>query len=444
KKPRALRDDDQAQRDAADGAHDAAFGSEVTPRAGKTPTPISVSGGAEAGHFMCRLMATAPEERHGLIAGFLLGELQDLLSLASLPDPKTSFLDLGMDSLLAVQFFNRLASDAGSSTTLRNTVIFEYPSVDELARYLSENLKTGVPNAVSSVGYRPVINYGSSSLKKPYTLCCLHDITGQAFGYSNLISPLDDLASVIGIQSPSPMDGQSSFDTYGDMIEAYSHAIKVEVEDGQPLVLLGWSMGGVIAHDLACCLSREGRKLDGLVILDAPSESTEMEQLLHRLMALDDSAAIERARELFLVCRDFEEFIINLADGQLGVDAGGSDRLKHAALLLPGWTNQRRAVDQVSESQLEPLLRMFHRNMLLMSERSGIPNGYFPGPAFLIRALETQDMLSGQTLGWDNYCDRVDVKDVRFSHVSLMGKQAAAAIGRAIGNWLETLKSYEI
>jgi acyl carrier protein len=71
---------------------------------------------------------------------FLQGELQAVLGLGAPPEPVTGFFELGMDSLMAVEFRNRLAKAFGPELALPNTLAFDYPSVAKLAAYLRENL----------------------------------------------------------------------------------------------------------------------------------------------------------------------------------------------------------------------------------------------------------------------------------------------------------------
>jgi acyl carrier protein len=102
---------------------------------------IATSGPSQNSDLMRRLKASSPDERQGLLITFLQGELQAVLGLASPPDPTTGFFDLGMDSLMAVEFRNRLSKAFGSSVPLPNTLAFDYPSLDKLAGYVLEMLK---------------------------------------------------------------------------------------------------------------------------------------------------------------------------------------------------------------------------------------------------------------------------------------------------------------
>ena len=85
--------------------------------------------------------AVAPEkERQEALVSFLQRELQAVLRLSSAPSPTVGFFDLGMDSLMAVEFRNRLNRAFAGEYTASNTVVFDYPDITSLANHISEEL----------------------------------------------------------------------------------------------------------------------------------------------------------------------------------------------------------------------------------------------------------------------------------------------------------------
>ena len=65
-------------------------------------------------------------------------ELVTVLRLDAAPAVDTGFFDLGMDSLMSVALRTRLQAAFGREFTVPDTVVFDYPNVTALARYLSE------------------------------------------------------------------------------------------------------------------------------------------------------------------------------------------------------------------------------------------------------------------------------------------------------------------
>ncbi|WP_190127109.1 type I polyketide synthase, partial [Streptomyces inusitatus] len=102
--------------------------------------------GAEtAGSFEERLAGLAPAEREQAIMELVRTQVAAVLGYQGPDDVDAGrgFLDLGFDSLTAVELRNRLTATAG--LRLPVTLIFDYPSPAALAAYLGERLGKGDP-----------------------------------------------------------------------------------------------------------------------------------------------------------------------------------------------------------------------------------------------------------------------------------------------------------
>lgn len=75
-------------------------------------------------------------QRAGFVTEFLQREVQNFLRLAQPPAASSRFLDLGTDSLMAIELRNRLHSQFGGAFTINATAVFDYPTIGELAGYL--------------------------------------------------------------------------------------------------------------------------------------------------------------------------------------------------------------------------------------------------------------------------------------------------------------------
>ncbi|HEY2197049.1 MAG TPA: SDR family NAD(P)-dependent oxidoreductase [Mycobacterium sp.] len=87
-------------------------------------------------------------QRAGFITEFLQREVQHFLRLAQPPAATSRFLDLGTDSLMAVELRNRLHSQFGGKFTINATAVFDYPTIGGLGEYLAAQL----PDAESESG----------------------------------------------------------------------------------------------------------------------------------------------------------------------------------------------------------------------------------------------------------------------------------------------------
>jgi acyl transferase domain-containing protein/acyl carrier protein len=93
-------------------------------------------------------------QRAGFVTEFLQREVQNFLRLAQPPAASSRFLDLGTDSLMAIELRNRLHSQFGGAFTINATAVFDYPTIGSLAEYLADQMPEldAQPGEVESVG----------------------------------------------------------------------------------------------------------------------------------------------------------------------------------------------------------------------------------------------------------------------------------------------------
>ena len=90
--------------------------------------------------LLSELGQAPPAGHEQILAEFLRRELQAVMRLSNLPAPSAEFADLGMDSLMAVEFRNRVNRGFAGAYSAGNTVVFDYPSVQSLAAHLASEL----------------------------------------------------------------------------------------------------------------------------------------------------------------------------------------------------------------------------------------------------------------------------------------------------------------
>ena len=105
---------------------------------------------AQQHEFLQQLHSAQPSEVQELLIAHIQGEVAMVLGFqpSQLPDPTQNFFDMGMDSLTAVELQNRLQKSIGKS--LSSTLVFNYPNINTLAQYLSEELLASEVTATQS------------------------------------------------------------------------------------------------------------------------------------------------------------------------------------------------------------------------------------------------------------------------------------------------------
>jgi thioesterase domain-containing protein len=162
-----------------------------------------------------------------------------------------SFFDLGGDSLSAMRVIATINTSLNANLAVRT--IFDAPSVRRLSQQLGRD--------DSSVEVIPVevLKEGTG-----VPLCCIHDVFGLSWSYRALGDYLD--CPIIGIQQIE-QNGEPEPGSIRDMSKNYADRLQALYPTG-PYNLLGWSFGGLVAHELAIELRRRGCVVQHLVLLD--------------------------------------------------------------------------------------------------------------------------------------------------------------------------------
>ena len=90
--------------------------------------------------LLTRLKAAEQIDRAAILTDYLQEELRAVMRLQSMPSAIVGFFDLGMDSLMAVEFRNRLNRSLAGEYVASNTIVFDFPNVEDLAQHLADEL----------------------------------------------------------------------------------------------------------------------------------------------------------------------------------------------------------------------------------------------------------------------------------------------------------------
>jgi myxalamid-type polyketide synthase MxaB len=95
--------------------------------------------------FIERLNAQPVDQQQNYLNEWLCEQVCAVLALPKTTaiEPRERLFDFGLDSLMAVELKNRL--DHATAKKLRSTLIFDYPTLETLGRYLAEQLLVAAP-----------------------------------------------------------------------------------------------------------------------------------------------------------------------------------------------------------------------------------------------------------------------------------------------------------
>ncbi|MET0395960.1 MAG: alpha/beta fold hydrolase, partial [Longimicrobiaceae bacterium] len=165
-----------------------------------------------------------------------------------------NFFELGGHSLLGVQIMAKLKEATG--VRLPVAALFKAPTVELLAQEVrSGGSEMPLMFPLRFKGSRPPV-------------FLVHPVGGGLMSYSGLVKHLDEDQPVYGLRSRGIEQGEKPNWTIQEMARDYLASIRAMRPSG-PYRLGGWSMGGVVAFEMARLLEAEGETVESLVLIDS-------------------------------------------------------------------------------------------------------------------------------------------------------------------------------
>ncbi|MDV7085983.1 non-ribosomal peptide synthetase, partial [Rhodococcus opacus] len=169
------------------------------------------------------------------------------------------FFTLGGTSLSAV----RVAADL--QRRLGRPVPLPALFLDPTPAGLAARLATEALPASADEALRVVVPLRRGGRLAP--LFCVHAGMGLAWAYTGMVRHLSPDRPVWGLQLPS-LGGGPEYDSIEELAHRYLDEVRA-VQPAGPYHLLGWSLGGLIAHAMATELQDRGGEVGSLVLLDS-------------------------------------------------------------------------------------------------------------------------------------------------------------------------------
>ncbi|MFE9203290.1 amino acid adenylation domain-containing protein [Micromonospora sp. NPDC007230] len=315
-----------------------------------------------------------------------------------------AFFDLGGHSLLATRLISRVRATFEVDLALRT--LFEAPTVAELA----DRLDTADDDGRSAFDVLlPLRRHGA---RPP--LFCVHPASGFSWSYSGLMGHLTD-RPIYGLQSRGLAERAELPGSVGQIAEDYLARIR-EVQPAGPYHLLGWSFGGLIAHEIAARLRADGEQVALLALLDSFPKTE-----------------AERAEPGILNRAEFLAGMLQLAGYPGDAAAAQVDEEQVAELL----SRNEGVLGRLEARHITALYEVFANNSRLAREHRP---GHVDLDALLFVATRDRAPGADPRAAWRPHLSGgVRTHDVDCQHNDMTQPEPLAAIGRVLAERLSAI-----
>ncbi|KAA9159608.1 amino acid adenylation domain-containing protein [Amycolatopsis acidicola] len=326
----------------------------------------------------------------------------EVLSLARV-GAGDDFFELGGSSLQAMRLASRLSRAFGVKVNVKQ--LYGSSMVSAVAGTVDALRATG-----AAADRDPLVVLKADGEQPP--LFCLPPVSGSAYAYSGLAGLLD-AHPVFSLEAPGFDNDRTPLGTVEELAAEYVDALR-ETRPAGAYRLLGWSMGGTVAFDMALRLQDAGVEVPLLVIVD--SQLRQKGGVLPEHLLLRQFAA-EMAGTPGGVVPALEKLLASVADQDVDAEAALTE-LAGTGALAP----------EMDAEFLRRRYAVFRANVDALAAYR--PRGTFHGNLVLIRATASPDTF----MRWGRHADEFQEYTVDGDHFSIWsgaGLHAIAATVRA-------------
>jgi amino acid adenylation domain-containing protein len=334
---------------------------------------------------------------------------EDLLDCGPVA-PTDSFFSLGGHSLLAVRLMNRIRTCFGRKLPL--SVLFASPTLEALAA----RVRQAGPPVRRSV----LVHLHGRGAGVPLFL--VHPGGGNVLCYWQLAHALGSDSPVYGLQLPDLEGAAPSVGRLETLAAHYLEALAT-VQPLGPCCLGGWSLGGVIAFEMARQLERQGREVPLLALIDslAPARRPAPPAAggdLVRLFAEDLAGLLDLSGER----------------AEIQLPAAEPAALRALCDIARAHGHLPHDLDAASVERLFAMFKAGHRAL------AGYTAEPYQGPVLLFTAGDEAAGRRDPTLGWRDLAPGgLSLCSLPGNHYTIVRSPAVEEIAAALGTRLATI-----
>ena len=344
----------------------------------------------------------------------LVDIFKETLGLSSLSS-KASFFDLGGHSLLAISLMTKI--NQKFATDFRIAILFQYNSVEQLGALIRQD------NNANSDDSSPYVSLSHNN--KSQKLVWIHPAGGNVMSYLPLAQSMSDNYDTAAFMAME--QGAKASQSIANMAQTYG-AILDKINKVDSNVIAGWSMGALIAHQMAVN-NEKAAKLTPLVLADQPIPHIFTGQ------AISHEERVKTYIEKVEVFTGEPIEIVLTPDGEIDYSQLHTAFIR-ADLIPPdaGLEGFRSFLD----------LLVYHNEII-----SDFKPALYSGPTLLLKAQEkimlkksdAQPEYKLHDLGWGKLCSNLTIIEVPGNHMTMLNLEHVSTTSLEIHNWLSGLKT---
>jgi amino acid adenylation domain-containing protein len=300
---------------------------------------------------------------------------------------RDNFFELGGHSLRAVQLTARIRQQFGKSVPI--AFFLQNATIEALAEALRRE--------AAGAERQTLIRIRAGAGRTPFF--CVHPVGGNVLCYAGLARHLSVEQPFYALQSPG-----GGFAGIEAMAAHYLESVRSAQAQG-PYLLGGWSMGGVVAFEMARQLQREGEQAEVLLI----------DSIAPRL---DPQQPVPDDRALLTYFIQDLEGVSGKTLGLSGEEARKMKIEEAISSILEQLHRQGVVPAEVGQQELLALFHIFLHNLKALLGYGPMP---FAGPLTLIRSSSTSREQNDPSLGWSSLAlGRFETHEIEGDHYSIV------------------------
>ncbi|MEM7125458.1 MAG: SDR family NAD(P)-dependent oxidoreductase [Chloroflexota bacterium] len=268
-------------------------------------------------------------------------------------------------------------------------------------------------------------------------LFCVHPLVGMIYPYYDLAAAMSLEQPVYGLQAVG-LD-REPHTSIEEMASCYLNELR-QIQPTGPYFLSGWSLGGLIAYEMAQQLQRGSESVALLALFDMAAPIDEQDRGRTTSAKLLRNKATRNVRPYvrdYLRLRASSQEITSPSV----MSANSQSKGAQPSHIATGWQMSKLVAKELysltsAQSPVRRISKLVNTGLQAISNYEPEP---YPGLVTLFRA-EQQARLndSGQALGWEYFAQQgVEVHQVPGSHLTIMQKPNVAILAQKLQRCLE-------